>query len=164
MIRNFSLRHKWAILLAVLLALIALKSWHAKHHSEASRGGERGFAPPEAGSSDNLFREPDPAMRQRMKAALQNMPQEQRQAVEDRMKAERAFFDSLRDLPEEQRRKMMLEHFAQNPPPPGFPPGGPGGGGPGDLDNGEPMHLPPPDVRRSMDQEIANSRKAPGGS
>jgi hypothetical protein len=104
-------------------------------------------------------------MRQRMEAALQKMPAEQRKAVEERMKADRAFFESLKDLPEDQRRKKMQEHFAENPPPPGFGPGGPGPGGHGgDPGNGDPIQLPPPDVRRSMDQQIANSLKQMNGS
>jgi hypothetical protein len=166
MIRNLFRRNKLAILLAVLLALNAVIYWHGKHPSKAFPGGWRSPGPSENADSANAFPAPDPAMRQRMEAALQKMPKEQRKAVEDQMKADRAFFESLRDLTEDQRRAKMQEHFSQNPPPPGFGPGGPGawgptGGGPG---NGDPVHLPPPEARRSMDQQIANSQKRAGGS
>jgi len=174
MIRDLFRRHKLAILLAALLALNAVRYWHGKHASDASRGGGQSFGPPGVpGSasgppggpgSANPFPEPDPAMRKRVEAALQTMPEEQRKAMEDRMKADRAFFESLRGLPEDQRRKKMEDYFAENPPPSGFGPGAPGAGGPGDLESGEPIQLPPPDVRRSMDQQIANSQKPIGGS
>jgi hypothetical protein len=174
LIRSLFRRHKLAILLALLLTLNAVRFWRAKHSSEATRGVGRPFGPPGApGSADgppgdpgsgNPFPEPDPAMRQRMEAALQKMPEEQRKAFQDRIKADRAFFESLRDLPEGERRKKMQEYFAQNPPPEGFGPGSPGAGGPGELENGQPIQLPPPDVRRSMDQQIANSQKKTGGS
>jgi hypothetical protein len=102
-----------------------------------------------------------------MELALQTLTPEQRQAFEQRMQADRAFFETLRDLPEDQRRAKMQEHFAKNPPPEGFdpgsmpPPDGPPPGGPGDNGPGfnGPMHLPPPSVRRSLDQQIANSQR-----
>jgi len=167
MTRNLFRRHKLAILLAVLLALNAVIYWHGKHPSKAFPGGWRPPGRPGTAGSADAFPAPDPAMRQRMEAALQKMPQEQRKVVEDRMKADRAFFESLRDLTEDQRRAKMQEHFAENPPPPGFDPGLPGAGGPGgggDPGSGDPVHLPPPEIRRSMDQQIANSLKQMGGS
>ena len=86
------------------------------------------------------------------------------------MQVERAFFDSLRNLPEQERRKKMEEHFAKNPPPqiPGLeigpPPGaGTGGGGMGGPDGGlQSGYLPSPEVRRSMDQHIVDSQKNGG--
>ena len=170
MIGDLFRRRKLAIVLAMLLALNAARFWHGKNAPGGSRGGGRVLGPPGApgadrgGGADHPFPARDAAMRQRMEAAWQNMPADQRQAMEDRMKADRAFFESLRNLPEDQRSKMLQEHFAQNPPPPGFGPGGPKARGPGNMENGEPIQLPPPDVRRSMDQQIANSQKGPGGS
>jgi hypothetical protein len=167
MIRDFFRRHRLAILLAALLLLNTVRFWHRKHHPEAFRTASRLPGPPGDPAAANSFPAPDSAMRKRIEAALQKMPEEQRKAVEDRMKADRAFFESLRDLPEDQRREKIQEHFAQNPPPPGFDPGLPGAGGPGgggDPGNGDPVHLPPPEIRRSMDQQIANSQKQMGGS
>jgi hypothetical protein len=170
MIENLFSRQKLAVVLAMLVALNAARFWHGKPSSASSRDGRRIFRPRGAlgtdggPGADNPFPMPDPAMRKRMDIALQKMPEDQRKAIEDRMKEDRAFFESLHDLPEEQRRKKVEEHFAQNPQPPGFGPGGPGVGGPGDIENGEPIHLPPPDVRRSMDQEFADLQKTPGGS
>jgi hypothetical protein len=166
MIRDLFRRYKLAILLMALLALNAVRYWHGKHPSETFRRAGRLPGPPGDPAAADSFSGTDPAMRQRIEAALQKMPAEQRKAVEDRIKADRTFFESLRDLPEDQRREKMREHFAQNPPPPDFDPGFPGpggqeGGGPG---SGDPVRLPPPDVRRSMDQEIANSQKNMGGS
>jgi hypothetical protein len=137
MIQELFRRHKLAMVLAILLALNAFRFWNGK------------------------------AMRQRMEGAWKNLPEEQRTAMQARMQADRAFFESLRELPEDQRREKMREHFDQNPPPPGFDPGFPGGGGPGgggDPANGDPVHLPSPEIRRSMDQQIANSQKQMGGS
>ena len=169
MIGDLFRRRKLAIVLAMLLALNAARFWHGKGSPGASRGGGRIFGPPGAPGADpgrgadNPFPARDAAMRKRMETALQNIPEDQRKAIEDRMKADRVFFESLRDLPEDQRRKKMQEHFARNPPPPGLGPDGPGPAGAGDMENGEPIRLPPPDVRRSMDQQIANSQKEPGG-
>jgi len=163
MIGDLFRRRKLAIVLAMLLALNAARFWHGKDSPGASRGGGRIFGPPGAPGADNPFPARDAAMRKRMETALQNMPEDQRKAIEDRMKADRVFFESLRNLPKDQRSKMLQEHFAQNPPPPGFGPGGPEARGPGEIENGEPIQLPPPDVRHSMDQQIANSQKEPGG-
>ena len=108
-----------------------------------------------------------PPGRERMEALLKKLSVEQRKVVEERMTEDRIFFDSIRDLPEEQRRQKMQEHFAQSPPafPPNAdgtlmpPPDGEGvGTGPNPFGKGG-MHLPPPGVRRSMDQQIANAQK-----
>jgi hypothetical protein len=163
MIGDLSRRRKLALVLVILLALTAARFWHGKVSPGASRAGGRNFGPPGALGVNDPFPEPDTAMRKRMEAALRNVPADQRKTIEDRMKADRVFFESLRDLPEDQRRKKLQEHFAQNPPPPGLGPNGPGSGAPGDMDNGEPIRLPAPDIRRSMDQQIANSQGEPGG-
>jgi len=147
----------------VLLVLTGIRRWPRKHLSGAlpPEPGGTGFSErvsPDPGG----FPQPDPAMRERMEATLQKMPAEQRQTFAARMQADRAFFETLRGLPEEERRAKMEEYFAQNPPPPGFDPGAfppAGGSGPGGVPgDGAPMHLPPPAIRHAMDQQIANSQ------
>ena len=120
-------------------------------------------------------------MRARFLASLQQLPTEQRQQVEERMQADRAFFDSVRDLPEQERRAKVAEHMQENPPlqipglefagGPGGPPGAAPGGTNGGNGNGEGKdgrgprgapdqgHIPDPSVRRGMDQRIADSQK-----
>jgi hypothetical protein len=161
MIRNVFRRHKLAIILAALLALNAMRYWHGKHLSETFHRAPTRPRPSEELANANSFPELDPGMRQRIEGALQGLSDEQRKAVEDRMTADRAFFESVQDLPEEQRREKMAEHLEQNAPLPGFDPGSTGPPGGGDARNGDLIHLPPPDIRRSMDQQIANSRKEP---
>ena len=171
MIHHLLQRRTLLILLGLLLALNAGRYWPRK-----LPGGylPAWSSPEKSGGSfgDNPFLEPDPAMRQRMEAWLQKLPEEQRKAFKDRMEADRAFFESARALPPDQRTAKIQEHFAENPPP-GFGPGDPAAGGdgsgglpppPGDLDNGGPIHLPPPEIRRSMDELIANSQGKAGGS
>lgn len=133
--------------------------------------------------------QPTEEMRAKLESALAKLPESQRVAIQARMEADKAFFDSLKSLPEAERRQKMQEHFAQNPPPqiPGMErmgpppgvggPGGPGGGGDGKdsassdgqgvdgtkdraPDGSAPSRIPEPSVRRGMDQQIANSQKA----
>jgi hypothetical protein len=101
------------------------------------------------------------------------------------MKQGREFFASVQNLPDAERWQKMQQHFMQNPPPPGMPfpgppgggppgpggsppPGGPGGGGPGGGPGGPGgpggggPHVPPPEMRRGMDQQIVNTMKAQG--
>ena len=167
MIQELFRRRKLAMVLAILLALHAFRFWNGKHPPATFPRAGRPGDPPGEPAAANPFPAPDPAMRQRMETAWKNMPEEQRTAMQARMQADRAFFESLRELPEDQRREKMREHFDQNPPPPGFDPGFPSGGGPGgggDPADGDPVHLPSPEIRRSMDQQIANSQKQIGGS
>lgn len=160
-------RYGLPLLLLILLSLTVVRYWPRKGASASFPGRSAAGAARKAGGPQE-FAPPDPVARERMEQALQKLTPEQRQAFEQRMQADRAFFDALRDLPEDERRAKMEEHFAKNPPPAGFdpgsmppppdgaPPGGPGDGPPG---FGGPMHLPPPSVRRSMDQQIANSQR-----
>ncbi|MDR3401367.1 MAG: hypothetical protein P4L99_02625 [Chthoniobacter sp.] len=161
---------KLAILLGILVVLNLLRFWPREHSSD-------GWTPAQQPFLDNVGAPPDgamlpggdPVMRQRMAEALQKLPAEQRKAVESRIAADRAFFDSLRGLPEEERREKVRDYFAQNPPLAGIaPPGMAGGGPPGNLPEGDPpgdmVHLPPPALRRSLDQQIANSQQKANGS
>ncbi len=104
------------------------------------------------------------------------MTSEERQAFEERRKADQAFFESIKALPETERRAKMREHMAKNPPPrfPGGPPpdgfvpgsalaGGGDGSGQGGPGGDGKVRVPPADVRRGMDQQIANGQQA-GGS
>lgn len=133
--------------------------------------------------------QPTEEMRAKLESALAKLPESQRVAIQARMEADKVFFESLKALPEAERRQKMQEHFAQNPPPqiPGMErmgpppgagggPGGPGGSGDGKdsassngpgaegakdhaPDGSAPSRLPEPSVRRGMDQQIANSQK-----
>jgi len=159
-------RHKWWLLLAVVLVLNAIRYWPVRH---AAPGFGAGGPPPggPGGPGGGAFREPDAAML----AQIQAMPQEQRAAVEQRMREDKDFFASVQNLPETERREKVQQHFAENPPPfgppgpPGPPPGGAGGGpgGPGGPGDGGAPHIPPPEVRRGMDQGLVNSMKNAGG-
>jgi hypothetical protein len=164
---NFFQRHKLPIVLGLLLALAALRYSKGRHPSEEFRGAQRTVPSPRGQIGADSPPEPDPGMRQRIEGALQKMSEKQRKSVEDRANADRAFFESLRNLPEDQRREKMEEHFEQNPPPQGFDPGAPGAGGPGvggDPHNGDAIPIPPPDERHSLDEQFANSQKMMRGS
>lgn len=112
----------------------------------------------------------------KIQAALEKLPAGERVVIEERIQADRKFFDSLGNLSPGERRKKVEAHFAANPPikipglelpppppgngAPGAPGGGPGGleGGAGGPDGGPGSgHLPSPDVRRGLDQGIVNS-------
>jgi len=149
-------------LLVLLLAANLAMNWPSKKSAVQRPLGQ----PPAPGLSAPG---PTAEMREKFEAALQKLPAEQRLAVEKRMSEDRAFFESVKALPEQERRKKVGEHFAQNPPPqiPGFAPGPPPGGGdgakngPGGPDGGPGSgHIPPPEVRRSMDQHIVDSQKS----
>lgn len=119
-------------------------------------------------------------MKAKFESMLAKMPEAERKAFEARRKQDEAFFESIKNLPETERRQKMAEHRAKNPPPPMPgnpdrlpPPEAPGdttdgssassgssaGGGPG---SGK-VRIPPADARRAMDQQIANGQ-AQGGS
>src|SRR5271166_5655805 len=144
-ILEFLNRHKWWLLLAVLLILNVIRYWPVKHKTQGFAGG-----PPMA----HGFPTPDAAMQARIDA----LPDDQKQAVNDWMQQQKDFFASVQSLPDDQKQQKMMEHFSQNPPPPGMPfPGGPGGQpGHGNI------HVPPPEVRRGMDQGLVNAMKNGG--
>jgi hypothetical protein len=170
-------RYKWWLLLTVLLILNAIRYWPAKHASRAFVGG-----PPPGAMGANGFPPPDAAMQARIDA----LPDDQRKAVEDRIQEDKDFFASVQTLPDTERQQKVMEHFAQNPPPPGMPfpgpgggppglgggaggpgpvgpgNGGPGNGGPGGPGDGGTPRIPPPEVRRSMDQGLVNAMKSAG--
>lgn len=166
----------------MLLGLISVNL--AVHWPWAERKHEMGRppGPPPKGAEGPLSDE----MRARMESALTKLPEAQQKAIRERIEADKAFFASIKNLSETERRQKMQEHFAQNPPPqipgvekmgppPGMAgdPGKPGEGadsssGSGnneakeDAPNGpESNRLPDPAVRRGLDQQIANSQKAP---
>jgi len=170
--------------IAVLLGLIIINL--AVHWPWASRKHDMGQppGPPPNGAEGPRSEE----MRARLESALAKLPEAQQKAIRERMDADRAFFDSIKTLSETERRQKMQEHFAQTPPPqiPGMekmgpPPGMAGGpGGPGEGNNASSSsengndgakdnapngpganRLPDPAVRRGLDQQIANSQKAP---
>src|SRR5580704_17964461 len=104
--RDFLRRYKWWVLALVLLVVLNVVGfWPSKHASRGFAGG-----PP---MMDGKFHEPDAAMQARIDA----LPEPQRTAIETRMNQDRQFFASIQNLPEDQRRQMMQQHFAQNPPP-----------------------------------------------
>jgi hypothetical protein len=174
-LRNSLSRYKLAYILAILIALNVIRFWpHKKSDAETGSPPLPPGAPMNGALPRPNFDPGDPGSPpgpERIEAMLQRLPAEQRKVAEQRMEADRKFFDSIRDLPEQERRQRATEHFAQNPPPfpsgadgvPMPPPAGAGPGG-GDVPGADffgkgGMHLPPPEVRRSMDQQIANGQK-----
>ncbi len=165
---HFLQRYRLWGLLILLIVLNAVVFWPKKKSGGAF--ADRSFPPGEFGGPP---REPDAKMKARFEAMLKNMTAEERSAFEERRKADRAFFESLKNLSGEERRKKMEEHRAANPPPPtpaGQKPGPPpmaadgdngDGGKGGPAGNGGP-HVPSPSVRRGMDQRIVDSQG--GGS
>ncbi len=152
------LRRHWLLLLFVVALLVNLAIYWPRKGDPAALPGARPPGPPSGLLLDASA--PDAPQREAaFQAMLAKLPTAQRTAIEERVAADKAFFATLKDLPEAERREKMQEHFAQNPPPPlpgmtDNPPPGPGGpgGGPG-------AHIPPPDVRREMDRNIANSQR-----
>lgn len=121
------------ILTILLLANLAVH-WPDKRTPKAKPGAG---APPFAG-------EMPAEMRPQFDEAMKRLPEDQRAVIEKRMVEERAFFDSVKELPDQEKQKRVSEHMEQNPPPqiPGLPmpplagAGPPGtasseGGGPG---------------------------------
>src|ERR1700744_5571246 len=97
-----SLLRQYGLLALTILMLIltAIRFWPGKHPKSGAFPGPGG---PPTGMGPGAL--PDDAMRERMENAVKDMPPEQRQAFETRMKADREFFASVRDLPEDQRRE-----------------------------------------------------------
>ncbi len=162
---QFSRRAKigGSVLAALLLANL-ITFWPSKKATATAASRPGG---PADISRDGAPPPPNEEMRARFQASLQKLPAAERQQVEERMQADRAFFDSVRNLPEQERQAKIEEHMKENPPlqipgldfvgGPGGPPGsGFGGNGPGGPGKG---HIPDPSVRRSMDQRIADSQK-----
>jgi len=176
-ISEFLNRYKWWLALAVLLILNGIRYWPAKHAAPAGPPGVgRGFPTPDAA----------------MQAKIDALPDDQKEAVNNWIRQQKDFFASVQNLPDDQMQQKMMEHFFQNPPPPGMPfrnPGGPPGagpdgnpppgggnggtGGPGGAGLGRPggnggppgagtPHIPPPAVRRGMDQGLVNAMKNGG--
>jgi hypothetical protein len=152
----------WGGLLLLLILANLVIHWPRKTHSKVNA----------AGAPHGVQRAPDnpPAeIKAQLEAAVQNLPEDQRAAVTQRMSEDRAFFDSVKDLPEQERQQKTQEHFVQNPPPqiPGMPSPSDSERGPGN-DHGTPVsgegpqsgHIPSPEVRYGMDQQIANAQKS----
>lgn len=151
-------RRRWYLfLLAALVVANIFLRW------PSGKANHETFPPPPGVNGNG----PGGEFEEKIQAALQKLPVEQRTAIEERRNADRQFFETLGNIPPEERRKKIEAYFAKNPPPqiPGleFPPP-PGAnsdhaGGPGDPGNGGPEngHIPAPDVRRGLDQGIVNS-------
>lgn len=164
-VHGYRLRWYWLLLLALLIANVFVY-WHS---GRLTRGGFPA-APPDA-NGDGPGRG---GFQEKMREALEKLPSGERAAIEQRLQADHQFFDSLRELAPDVRKTKIDEHFAKNPPPkiPGLalppPPGGPGAPGPGGAGgngSGDPGgrggpesgHIPPPEIRRGMDQGIVDS-------
>lgn len=158
----------WAAVLGVLLVANFYLHWPVKKAIAAGGGSWRGAE----GASQE--------MREKFELAIKKLPEAEQPALRKRMEEERAFFESVKRLPETERQEKMKEHFAQNPPPrlPGLEgggplpggSGGPGGGGPGGAGGSgegggpgrggpESGHIPPVEVRRGMDKHIVDAQK-----
>jgi hypothetical protein len=150
----------WGGVLLILLVSNLVIHW-PKHPKETAKGN----APEMPGTPGD----PPPEMKAQLEEALQKLPEDQRAAVTQRMSDDRAFADSVKDLPTQERQQKIQEHFAENPPPqiPGMPSplnGGSGANGgagsaPGSWGGPQSGHIPPPEVRYGFDQQIANSQK-----
>ncbi len=167
---------RWLLVSLVILILIGANLAIRWPHGQASSGKSSLPPGPPPGMTGNspASSAPNSQMRERFEAALQALPADQRKTIEARIAADRTFFDSIRNLPEAERRQKAQQHFAQNPPPqiPGLTPISPDGttapgsseapgGGPGGPGHGpESGQLPPPSARYSMDQHIVESQKA----
>jgi len=160
-------------ILAVLLLANLMVHWPSKKNPQR-----------ETGSGAPLFTGEMPEeMRSQFDDALKKLPEDQKVALKKRMAEEHSFFDSIKGLPDEERDRKIHEHFERNPPPaiPGLPmPPLPGtvsaeGGNPGNVPpgaagqsgsggrkgKGGPWsgHIPPPEMRRTWDQNIATSQE-----
>jgi len=63
---------------------------------------------------------PEASMSERMENALRTLSSDERQSFLFRMQADRPFFESIRNLPEDQRREIVWDYFAANPLPLGM--------------------------------------------
>ena len=148
---TFFRKHKLTIVLRVLLSIVALRYWQGRRPSDTFRRPLGAVVSPGGQAGANSLPDPDPGLRWRIEAALQKLADKQRESVEERANADRAFFESLQNLPEKQRREKLEEYFDQNPPPLGFDPGSPSVRGPaagGGPTNGGAVPIPSPDVRQ----------------
>lgn len=161
MSKIFQSRKSWAIFLLVLLLANLFIYWPRNRRPE-SFPGRHALALTEIGAR------PVPSA-EMSQAGLQKLPEAQRKAAQERMADDLAFFDTIKNLPEEERHEKMLERFKKNPPlqipglgsMEGTPPGSGGpGGGTGGPESG---HIPDPQVRHSMDQHIVDSQRKGGG-
>lgn len=156
-----------AAVLLVLLAANGVRLWISHRSAVSAMPGFPGG--PGGPDGPPPF---DDAMQERVTKALEKLPPEQRQPLQERFDAERAFFESVRNLPPAQRRLKMMAHFAQNPPPaelmlalgppPGVTdgPGGPGGPPPGAPGaDGRTPRIPEPGIRQTLDTQIINAQK-----
>ena len=163
---RFIQRYKWLLIFAVLLSLNVVRYWPVKHASHATTTAGSPAAPPGGAQ----------AMDAQIQARIDAMPDDQKAAARQRVQEDRQFFASIQNIPQNQRMATIMQHFADNPPPPGLyptppPPGagggpgnGPGGGngGGGFGGNGGVPPIPPPDVRRPFEQAIINGMRAAG--
>ena len=113
--------------------------------------------------------EPPPEMKAQLEEALQKLPEDQRATITQRMSEDHAFFDSVKDLPPQERQQKTQEYFTENPPPqiPGMPSplnttnsANDGSGAPSFWGGPQSGHIPPPEVRYGFDQQIAKSQKS----
>ena len=162
---RFIQRYKWPLIFAVLLSLNVVRYWPAKHTTRTAAAAFPPAPPPGAMQ----------AMAAQMQARVDALPDDQRAAAQQRMQEDRQFFAYIQNVPQAQRMPLIMQHFMENPPPPGMyptpPPPGAGGGpnGPGggngfngfQASGGVPPILPP-DARRPFEQAIINGMRAAG--
>lgn len=166
---NFLQRYKWFLPLAVLLILNVIRYWPVK---QASRNASSGLP---SGMGSGGLQAMGPGGFQAMGAAIQAridaLPDDQKAAAQQRMQHDREFFASLQNLPQSERMAKMMEHFMENPPPPGMmppmppggmPPGSGGGGFNGFQGNGGVPPILPPDQRQPIEQSIVNMMRGAG--
>lgn len=152
----------WGGVLLILLLSNLVIHWPRKAHPQETAKG----SPLEM---QGMPGDPPPEMKAQLEEALQKLPEDQRAVLTQRMSEDRAFFDSVKDLPPEERQQKIQDHLAENPPPqiPGMPSllntnsGANGGAGAPSFWGGpQSGHIPSPEARYGFDQQIAKSQKS----
>lgn len=183
----FAQRRFWlAVVLLIAVALTLFTYWPRKKSRPDRFGGGPPGPPPE------LFADPSSPeaaeQEARFQSLLKSLPEDRRKDMEARHAADQAFVAAIKDLPEQERREKLREHFRQLPPPGGDGPpragtsgpseeksasgsdstmGAAGGGSSGSGRPGDPegpggdrgVRIPPVEQRHSMDKHIADSMR-----
>ena len=104
-IGTFLQRHKLPIGVGTLVAIIVREVRQGQRSPDAPRQARGVVVPSRGQAGANSLHEPDHGVRQQIEGAFQNLADKQRKAIEDRAKADHAFFESLQSLSEDQRRE-----------------------------------------------------------
>jgi hypothetical protein len=144
--------YRLVLLLIVLVGLNVYYFWPTKKTTQTGFPHPPGGMPP--------MGQPSAEMEARIKA----LPEDQQTAIKQRMQQDKEFFASIGNLSDSEKQQKIHDYMSKNPPPAGMFPGGPPGskdgpGGPPPGGPGDTPHIPPPDVRRDMDQHLVDAMK-----